>query len=111
MGPGYYQAPMQLAANANPVVDRMLGALRVTVEGETIYLGNQTVAATLPTDYLAIRIDRPVELKNLVNELGKLPLEQVRSVELLPTEDHGWRGLLELPDGRTVELVLDRVSM
>ena len=94
--------------DVDPQVDRDLGIVHLTVEGRTVYLGNQTVAASIPDDRVAIKIEDPAELKNLVDDLGQLPLDDLSSIELTPFEQSNWRSVFTLPDGRTAVLILRR---
>jgi len=111
-GPMSYQTPGQAAleppTNVPPEIDRDLGIVHLTVEGQTVYLGNQTVAASIPEDHLAIEIEDPNELKNLVDDLGQLPLDELAAIELLSFQQSDWRGVFVLPDGRTAVLLLRR---
>ena len=114
MRPGGYGMPtgpgsaIEPPAHSKPQVDRDLGIVQLTVEGERIFLGNQTIEASIPDDYLAIQIEDPNDLKNLVDDLGKLPLDELTTLELLSYQQSDWRGVFLLPDGRTAVLLMRR---
>ena len=96
----------QLPTEGKPEVKCSLGVVQLRVEDGTVYLGNKTIAASVHKDHLAIVIDQPQDLKNLAEDLGKLEFESVDSLELLPDHGAGWRGVMRLDDGRTLELLL-----
>jgi len=103
-------APVEMPADAVPESRRALGVVTLSVSGETVYFGNKTVEATVGDEHFAIVIAEPEALKNLVDELGQLPLEEVDAIELLPYRGTGWRGIFALPDGRTAQLILERTE-
>ena len=90
--------------------EKGLGIVQLSVEDDTVYLGNKVVTGSVSNERLAIRIDEPQSLKNLADDLAHLSLEQIRAFELLPDEDGGWRAKFETDDGRNAELVLEPVN-
>ena len=90
--------------------EKGLGIVQLSVEDDTVYLGNKVVAGSVSNERLAIRIDEPQNLKNLADDLAHLSLEKIRAFELLPDKDGGWRAKFETDDGRNAELVLEPVD-
>ncbi len=86
-----------------------LGLVQLQADGQSIKLANQALTLSVPSDKMAIRVDKPSELKNFNNpQIDKLSIDQVTtSVDLLPQQDGSWRGSFVLPpENRQAELVL-----
>lgn len=86
-----------------------LGIVQLQADGQSIKLANQALTLSVPSDKMAIRVDKPAELKNFSNaEIEKLAIDQVTApVDLLPQQDGSWRGSFVLPpENRQAELVL-----
>ena len=92
--------------------EAILGVVDLVAEGDNIHLENTAITLEVPDDELAIRIGRPVELKNFENsKLAEFPLEELRlPLDLLPHGDRNWRGRQPLADGRIVEVVLESID-
>ena len=92
---------------ANKTSDIDLGVVQLQGDGQNIRMANDTVKLSIPNTQLAIRIDKPSDLKLFNNEkVGRMQLEGVQPVDLLPQPDGSWRGGFEFPDGRKAELQL-----
>lgn len=97
----------ELPPDARRTFSKSLGVVELGIEGGEVYLGNRAVYASIPEDHLALRVDEPENLKNLVGPLGEAKLDQASAMEFQPTSDRGWRGLVPLPEGRIAELLLE----
>jgi hypothetical protein len=91
----------------------VLGIVELVGDGDTIRFANGVPALTVPNEYLAIRIEEPVQLKNLdmPDELKALPIEQAQGpLDLKPDGNGGWRGGLDLPEAGRFELLMEPYS-
>jgi hypothetical protein len=96
---------------ANKTNDIDLGVVQLQGDGTNIRMANDTVKLSIPNTQLAIRIDKPSDLKLFNNEkVGRMQLEGVQPVDLLPQPDGSWRGTLQTGDGRRVEVMLQKVE-
>jgi hypothetical protein len=94
-------------ATAKASEDIDLGVIELKGDGQSIRMANDTVKLSIPNEQLAIRIDKPSDLKLFNNDrVGKLRLENANPVDLLPQPDGSWRGQMQLPDGGRYEVVL-----
>lgn len=95
-----------------PMMQASLGVVRLLADGQSVRLANQAINVSVPAEQLAIRIDRLVDLKNLNNaEVAKLPLDRLAGpLDLLPLDRGLWSGRVLLPDGQTMQLVLEPVG-
>ena len=115
-GPGRFPGGIRVLnqvdvpVDVQPQIDQVLGQVELSVEEQTVFLGNKTVAGSIPDDHLAIVITEPQQLKELADELSSIEVEQTGPFELLPHEITGWRGAFQLDDGRKAELILARVD-
>jgi hypothetical protein len=93
--------------NQTPDRETLLGVVQLVADGASVSIGSN-VAVSVPSEQLALRIDKPAELKNFPNEeLAKLPLEEVQTpVDLRPQADGTWRGEVSLSAGRRLEVVM-----
>jgi hypothetical protein len=85
-----------------------LGQIQLQADGQTVKLANQSLTVSIPETHMAIRLEKPGELKNFPNDqLAALALEKVtQPVDLLPQTDGSWRGQFALADSRTADLWL-----
>jgi hypothetical protein len=86
-----------------------LGLVQLQADGQSVKLANQALTLSVPSDKMAIRVDKPAELKNFNDpRLAKLAVGEVTTpVDLLPQQDGSWRGTFTLPpDGKAAEIVL-----
>lgn len=110
--PGEASAPPSLPSVLGlPQTHIDLGTIDLAASQGQVTLGNQTLTASVPDAYLAIRLDKPIEIKNIPRpELADLPLDQLPApLILLPRKDGSWLGRSPLPDGRMIEVALSPV--
>lgn len=99
-------------AAQGPLMQQSLGVIRLFADGQSVRLANQAINVSVPSDMLALRIEKPVDLKNLNNaQVARLPLEKLSGpIDLLPVEQvgggGGWLGQVVLTDGQRLELFL-----
>lgn len=80
-------------------IEHVLAVVQFQSDGTTINFGNQAITLSIPDDRLAIRIDKPTELKSLntMPELANLQLDNVAAVELSRKVDGDWSGDIAVP--------------
>lgn len=111
-GPGAAGAGAWGTATARPMWEESLGLIDLEADGQSVRFANQPVNLSVPDAYLAIRIGKVVELKNLPSRrLADLPLEQVSMpMDLRPQSDGSWMGRVALPDGRVLEMTMQKAT-
>ncbi|MEX0777288.1 MAG: hypothetical protein WD042_16410 [Phycisphaeraceae bacterium] len=97
---------------AKPASEDVVGTVQLQVDNNTVRFANEALTISLPDTHLAIRIDKPAELKNLPNDaVARMTWDQVATpIDLYPQNDGSWRGQASFPDGRMAELVLEPVK-
>jgi hypothetical protein len=90
--------PYKLILNRDNA-EHMLAVVQFQTDGSTISFGNQAIALSIPEDHLAIRINKPAELKtlNTMPELANLDLDSLQPVELTRQPNGDWTGDLPVP--------------
>ena len=85
-----------------------LGPVQLQVDGNNVSFANHAVILSVRSEYMAICIENPSQLKSFPNEqLAQLPLEEATDpIDLLPADTGSWTGALQLPDSRIVELIM-----
>ena len=86
-----------------------LGVVTLEMVDQKIKFANDAVAVSVSPEKLALRIDKPGELKNLPSEeLAQLPFEMLEGpIDLVHRTNKSWLAKVILADTRTVVLVLE----
>lgn len=90
-----------------PAQDISLGIVQLTADATGVRLANGSLTMAISDTSLAIRMEKPSELKNFAAEpLAKIPLEKSdKPIDLTLQSDGSWRGSLTLSDGRPLDLI------
>ena len=98
-------APSSKQPSGNPNLYD-LGTTDFISTNEGIKLANNAITMTIATTQLGVRVEKPSEIKVInADLLAKIPFDKIVNPALLaPKPDGSWRGLMLLPDGKTVEL-------
>lgn len=75
-----------------------VGTVQLSSDGRSVSFEGMSIALAVPDDFLAIRIDRPTELKSIPSDgIKALPLEEAQqAIHLMPQGDGTWRGQFRL---------------
>lgn len=88
--------------------DLSLGIVQLQADSQGVRLGPQTLTLSLPDAKLAIRIEKPGELRNFNNDqIAKFGIDKVAAaIDLAPRASGSWEGPFKLPNGQSAEVVL-----
>lgn len=88
-----------------------IGVVDLNVDGQAVYLGNQTVNFTLADDRLGLRLNAADLRAFQIERLNEVPFDRLlEPVTLTPSPDGSWRGSGRLPDGTLIEVVLEPMA-
>ncbi|MCX5662921.1 MAG: hypothetical protein NTW19_24825 [Planctomycetota bacterium] len=91
-----------------PAGDLSLGIVELKADSSGIRLGPQSLTLSVPDAKLAIRVEKPGELRNFNNDqINKLSIDKVvNAIDLLPQANGSWEGAFKLPNGQSADMIL-----
>ncbi len=105
------QGPTLPQPPGKPTLDEALGILVLQADGKKVTFASQPINVTVPDTAFLLRLDKPIELKNLPNpKVAEIPWDrQIEPIDLWPQPDGSWLARFRLVDGRISELQLKPV--
>lgn len=94
--------------DAVPPGDVSLGIVQLQADASGVKLGPQSITLSVPDSKLAIRVEKPGELRNFNNDqINKFSIDKVvAAIDLLPQASGSWEGNFKLPNGQSADLIL-----